>query len=104
MVTFLLIHSMMFYSMNINGWEAMLFIGVNAAVRYATKITVLLLFIPLSVYSGKYVDNFTLLVLVACNAVFSLSHVMFAFFLFSVSEFPMNLGLDIQELPSTLSM
>lgn len=82
----------------------MLFIGVNAAVRYATKITVLLLFIPLSVYSGKYVDNFTLLVLVACNAGFSLSHVMFVFFSFSVSEFPMNLGLDIQELPSTLSM
>lgn len=32
---------MMFYSMNINGWELMIFIGINAAVRYATKINVL---------------------------------------------------------------
>lgn len=43
----LLIHSMMFYSMNFNGWEGMIFIGVNAAIRYAAESYALLLVVPI---------------------------------------------------------
>jgi hypothetical protein len=36
--------------MNYNGWEGMIFIGVNAAIRYAMQPRVVLLLLVIPIY------------------------------------------------------